>query len=120
MRKVGVLHVVFIFMFLVVFGGISNTVACDFSEGTDEQANANQIILSSAIHNDNSAETMTCEGIPYNDKEDKIIIASSRTNRHSSDSIYSEGISFEELEAVRMANVRERALNVKPAAGSNL
>jgi hypothetical protein len=118
MRKDGMLYVVF--MFLVVVGGSSNTVACDFSEGTDEHADANQIILSRAIHNDNSVEAMTCEGIPYNDKEDKIIVASSRINRPSSGSMYSEGIAFEELEAVHIANIREKVLTVKPAAGSEL
>jgi len=120
MRKDRMLHVGFIFMFLVVFGGSSNTVACDFSEGVDEHANTHKIILSSAIHNDNSVEAMTCEGIPYNDKEDVIIIASSRINRQSNDSMYSEGISFEELEDVHIANIREKALKVKPAAGADL
>lgn len=120
MRKDVMLQVVFSFMFLVVFGGSSNTVACDFTEGMDDGAIANKVILSTAIHNDDSVEAMNCEGIPYNDKEDRVIIASSRVLHEFGDSMYSEGISFEEIEAVHMANIRERVLNVKPAAGSDM
>ncbi|MBC8317023.1 MAG: hypothetical protein H8E41_03895 [Desulfobulbaceae bacterium] len=119
MKKNEMLQVVFTFMVLVVFGGISNAGACDFSEGPDEHASSHKILLTAAIHDD-TVESMTCEGMPYNDRQDRIIIASSRVKYQSDDSMHSEGISFEEINAVHIANIRDRALKVKPAAGSDL
>lgn len=92
MQKNEMLKLVMLAFFLVILGGTTNSIACDFSEGSDQDIQKDKIINSSLIHTNNSVELMYCEGTPYNDQKDKIIIATSKIIHETTGTMYSEGI----------------------------
>ena len=102
---------------LVIWAGYSNAVASEYLEGMDDITQQNKILLSSAIHENESVQSMYSEGIAYTDTVEKHITASSKKSHDTSSTMYSEGIICGDLKSYQLAKIRQKAVNSIPAAG---
>ena len=102
---------------LVTWAGYSSVNASEYLDGMDDTTQQNKILLSSAIHENESVQSMYSEGIAYTDTVEKIITVSSKKIHDTSGSMYSEGIICGDLKSYQLAKIRQKAVNSIPAAG---